>query len=74
MEKDDLKNVINEVFIDCIDKIKDDKWFFDNFAPAVNFLDEQVAADEREIMQMEEMKNNYMAWSKRVKEIDCSIL
>lgn len=72
--KDEIKNEVNAVFIDCIDQIKDDKWFFDNFAPGVNILEEQVASDEKDIAQMEEMKNKYMAWTKKVKEIECSIL
>ena len=55
-------------------QIKDDKWFFDNFAPGVNTLEEQVASDEKEIAQMEEMKNKYMAWAKKVKAIECNIL
>ena len=64
----------NAVFIDCIDQIKDDKWFFDNFAPGVTILEAQVASDEKDIARMEEMKNKYMAWTKKVKEIECSIL
>ena len=72
--KDEIKNEVNAVFIDCIDQIKDDKWFFDNFAPGVTILEEQVASDEKDIARMEEMKNKYMAWTKKVKEIECSIL
>jgi hypothetical protein len=48
--------MINEIFIDCIDQIKDDKWFFENFAPGVKALEEQVIIDERDIEKMEEMK------------------
>ena len=72
--KDKMKNMINEIFIDCIDQIKDDKWFFETFAPGVKTLEEQVIIDERDIEKMEEMKDNYMAWSNKVKEIECSIL
>lgn len=71
--KTELKNTINEIFIDCIEQLKDDKWFFDNFAPAVNVLEKQIELDEQEIKQMEEMMNKYMAWSNKVKDIECSL-
>ena len=72
--KNEIKNEVNGIFIDCINQIRDDNWFFDNFAPGVNALEEQVASDEREIALIEEMKNKYMQWSKKVKDIKCSIL
>ena len=72
--KDGIKNEINKVFIECIEQLKDDSWYFDTFAPRVKTLEEQVLADERDIAKMEDMKNKYMAWSKRVKDIECSIL
>ncbi len=72
--KQDIKDTINGVFIECIDQLKNDSWFFDNFAPGVKTLEEQVVADERDIAKMEEMKDKYMAWSKKVKDIECSIL
>ena len=55
-------------------ELKNDSWFFDNFAPGVKTLEEQVVADERDIAKMEEMKDKYMAWSKKVKDIECSII
>ncbi len=72
--KDEIKNEINKVFIECIEQLKDDSWYFDTFAPRVKTLEEQGLADERDIAKMEDMKNKYMAWSKRVKDIECSIL
>ena len=73
-KKTELKNAINEVFMECIDQLKDDKWFFENFAPEVNILEEQIALDEQEIKYMEETKNKYMAWSKEVKDIECRVI
>ena len=72
--KDEIKNAIDGVFVDCIDQINDDKWFFEKFAPDVTILEKQVSDDEDSIKQIEDMKNKYMAWSKQVKTIEFSIL
>lgn len=68
--KEEIKNSVNELFIDCMDQVNDDKWFFENFAPDVQILKDQIAADEQDIAQMEENKNKYMAWSKKAKSIE----
>ncbi len=72
--KDEIKNVIDGVFIDCIDQVNNDSWFFENFAPGVTILEKQVSDDEESIKKIEDMKNKYMEWSKQVKTIECSIL
>ena len=73
-KKDEIKNSVDEIFIEHIDKINDDKWFFENFAPDIKKLEEAIALDEKEIMQMETMKNKYMEWKKKVNEIELSVL
>lgn len=72
--KVEIKDAINEIIYESVDQLKDDNWFFENFAPGVKTLEEQVSADERSIAQMEETKNKYMIWSKKVKDIECNIL
>ena len=72
--KDEIKNVIDGVFIDCIDQVNNDSWFFENFAPGVTILEKQVSDDEESIKKIEDMKNKYMEWSKQVKTIECNIL
>ena len=71
--KDEIKNSIDEIFIDCINQINDDNWFFENFAPDVKKFEEAITIDEKEIIQMEEKKNKYMEWAKKVNEIELSV-
>lgn len=68
------KNWINEKFIELIDKINDDNWFFENFAPDIKKLEETITSLEKEITQMEIMKNKFIEWKKKVNETELSIL
>ena len=68
--KDEVKDAINEVFIDCFDQLNDDSWFLDNFAPGVKVLEDQISEDENTISQMEEMKNKFVKWSQQVKSVE----
>ena len=72
--KNEVKDAINVAFIECMDQLKDDEWFFENFAPGVKVLEEQVEIDERDIAQLEDTKNKYMAWAKKIDDIECSII
>ena len=72
--KNEIKNSINETFTECREMLRDDDWFFENFAPEIKELEKHVASEEKRIAQMEETNNKYMAWSKKVKDIECSIL
>ena len=72
--KDEIKNEINGVFSECYDQLNNDNWFFENFAPGIKMLEEQVTSDEKEIQEMEEMKNKYMTWSAKAKELGCNII
>lgn len=72
--KEDVKTAINEVFIECKDNINNDEWFFENFAPGVKILEEQIALDESDIKELETAMNNYYAWTSKVKDMEYSIL
>ena len=72
-KKDEIRKSVDEIFIECNDQINNDQWFFENFAPDAKRFEEAIKLDEKEITQMEIMKNKFMEWKKKVNETELSV-
>lgn len=72
-KKDEIRKSVDEIFIECNDQINNDQWFFENFAPDAKRFEETIKLDEKEITQMEIMKNKFMEWKKKVNETELSV-
>ena len=73
-KKDEIKNAINEAFIECNENLKDDEWFFENFAPGVNILKGQVEEDEKDISKIVAQKDKFMTLVKTLNSREISII
>ena len=72
--KDQIRNSIEELFASTMEQLNDDNWYFDNFAPDVKILENQIKNDEKEIEEIEETRKKYLNWSKKVNSMECSII